>query len=155
MFNWYHHYTTGGEMTTTSASVASQDVLTLRTQYENGYNSERRYVMPGPFRDTNEIVDAAQRRGSHFFDRATMRSFNSRITPGVIAGRIFITSEQDKPWGAIPGAWNGQRRYTVRVVDDHAQSVEEIGTFGQFDTLASARTAVNRVLKGQPFEVTP
>jgi hypothetical protein len=139
---------------TISASVAPQDVLTLRTQYENGYHLEHRYVMPGPFRDTDQIIDAAQRRGSHFFDRATMRSFGSRIAPGVIAGRIFITSEQDKPWGEHRGAWDGQRRYTARVVDDLAETIEEIGTFGQFDTLAHARSAVRRVLGGQSFEVT-
>jgi hypothetical protein len=140
---------------TLSATVAAQDVLTLRTQYDNGYSLERRYVMPGPFRDTDEIIDAAQRRGSHFFDRATMRSFGSRLAPGVIAGRIFITSEQDRPSSFGPGAWNGQRRYTVRVVDDLAETIEELGSFGQFDTLAQARAAVRRVLAGEPFEVTP
>lgn len=138
--------------TSRTAGVAPQDVLTLRSTYSSGYSIEHRYVMPGPFRDTDEIIDAAQRRGSHFFDRATMRSFGSRLAPGVIGGRIFITSEQDKPWAGGPGTWNGQRRYTVRVVDDLAETIEELGTFGQFDTLAQARAAVRRVLAGEPFE---
>ena len=68
-----------------------------------------------------------RRNGNYFFDRATMRFFNSRIVPKVYGGRIFLTSEQFVPSSGIPGP----RLYTVRL----ARSNGEIETVGPFNEL--------------------
>lgn len=56
-----------------------------------------------------------------------MRFFSSRILPTVYGGRIFVTSEQDTH---EHGAWNGERRYTVReCVNGEIKSRSEHGEF--------------------------
>ena len=72
-------------------------------------------------------------KGQHFFSPDTLRWFSSRIGSQVFGGRFFITSEQDSY-----GAWNGKRRYTIRIVRDNA----DIDTFGEFGQFASRSGAV-------------
>lgn len=75
-----------------------------------------------PLRNITEVIQAAQARGSHFFDRDTMRAFNSRLHDPVYItkfGTFFITSEKDRSMTYSDGtysrgAWDGRRRYTVR-----------------------------------------
>jgi hypothetical protein len=68
-----------------------------------------------------QIKQAMQSRGSHFWDKDTMRSFQSRAYDDVYptwCGTYFITSEKDRPWswsGGM-GAWESKRRYTVRFI---------------------------------------
>lgn len=69
------------------------------------------------------VRQAVTAAGSHFFSKDTMRWFGSRMSEQVYpadGGTYFVTSERDKPvWissGMVPGAWDGQRRYTVRFV---------------------------------------
>lgn len=85
---------------------------------------------PGPFRTTQEIVTANKARGSHYFDRKTMQFFNSIVAPGVIAGRIFITSERFDQ--IMP------RLYTVRIAYNNG-SIDTLSEFQQFATLKEAR----------------
>lgn len=73
-----------------------------------------------------------------FFSAETMEFFDSMIhLVAEIAGTDFIiTSEQDSH-----GAWNGERRYTIRVVNETGE-VGTVGEFGQFYTLADAITSL-------------
>lgn len=102
--------------------------------------------------DLRAIVDAT---GSHYFDRDTMRFFDSRLLEGVWAGKsnrqeagvstlpgnryVFVTSERP-PWG--------ERRYSVRVVellevrDERADvRIETAGEFYSHPTARAARMA--------------
>ena len=98
---------------------------------------------------TYESVDAIRRaaigNGSHFFDADAMRFFGSKVYDDLYAGRIFITSERDRSGGA----WNGIRCYTVRMTGPPRDSgegfrLDTLGSFGQFLTLGTARTAAKR-----------
>lgn len=57
---------------------------------------------------------------------------------------LFHTIEQDRPTSFGPGAWDGQRRYTVRMAREDG-SIETPGEFGEFSTLSQARTAARRL----------
>lgn len=120
----------------------------MRDKITDYYGQE--HAVPGPFHTLDMLKGANARKGGHYFDRDTMRFFGRRVAPGVIAGRIFITSEQDR---APYAAWDGQRRYTVRVMSDDGDVVSNLGptkdTFGAFDTLRQARAWVRRYLNGE------
>jgi hypothetical protein len=78
-----------------------------------------------------EIKQANADVGGHFFDTDTLRFFGSRILATVYGGFVFVTSEKDSY-----GAWDGQRRYTVRFCFDG--TIEGLD-FGQFANLAQAK----------------
>jgi len=69
--------------------------------------------------------------GYHFFDRDTMRFFNSRIETGLYKDNTFITSEQFD--------YNSPREYTIRRALEGGLKIETIGEFGQFETLEDAK----------------
>lgn len=83
------------------------------------------------YNNISEIKRANADIGRHFFDKQTMRFFNSRVLSTVYHGRFFITSEQDGY-----GAWERERRYTVReCIDGEIHTVSE---FGEFSTAREA-----------------
>lgn len=93
----------------------------------------------GPSKCSHDCIEDIVRHNiqidQYFFDKAAMRFFSSRILPTVYDGRIFVTSEQDTHEN---GAWNGERRYTVReCVNGQIKSRSEHGAF------ASAQDAKN------------
>lgn len=92
------------------------------------------HAIPGPYTTLESIKRANVAAGNHFFDADTLRFFRSRIAPGVIAGRLFITSEQFED----STGERHERRYTVRVATDHG-TIEDVSEFQQFATLAAAR----------------
>ena len=63
--------------------------------------------------------------GHHFFDRATMRFFSSRVLSRVFplpdGSALFVTSEDY--------AWQGKRRFFIR----HAQEDGHVSTVSDFD----------------------
>lgn len=67
--------------------------------------------------------------GHHFFDRETMRFFNSRILEGVYGGRFFVTSERFE---------SDPRRYTVRKYDRATGWVDSASDFQAFTTARQA-----------------
>lgn len=77
---------------------------------------------------------------AYWFTRAAMRWFNCRVYWDTLTahgdGYLFVSSEQDDG-----GAWNGERRYTLRHYTD-ADGVNTIGEFCQYATLADARRAL-------------
>lgn len=120
-----------------------------------------------PLRNMTEVVQCVNNQGSHFFDSGTMRAFGSRLHDPVYVtkfGTFIVTSEKDKgvyiSSGWVPGAWDGQRRYTVRFVACRRVFQERHGRvypsgrgefvttsaddFGRFGSLDSARRFARR-----------
>lgn len=90
-------------------------------------------------------IDEAKRinkeKGFHFFDRDTMRFFNSRIEKDalqfgqLIDNKYFVTSEQFVPSHGKPD----KRKYTVRKYYPDTGNVKTIGEFQEFATKKQAR----------------
>jgi hypothetical protein len=91
--------------------------------------------------DKDALRLAVTNHGSHFFDRATMRFFSSRlcmVLPRCTGGAVwFVTSEQG-PYGP--------RLYTVRRWNG-ADSVDTIGGFQAYRTRGAAITAAKAARK--------
>jgi len=95
------------------------------------------------------IIARADRTGSHFFDKATMRFFNSRLLPATLTQMDatgdrfrFVTSE------LMPG--DARRTYTVRSVEFYREAdkngtprervtFDTVGEFRQYGSAAQAR----------------
>lgn len=88
-----------------------------------------------------QIRDANEARGHHFFEPGAMRFFRSRIGRTVYGGRYFITSEQfvDSNYRAWP------RQYTIRRANDDG-SIDTVDEFGKFDSTAEAARAIKQLL---------
>ena len=100
------------------------------------------------FASMNEIRIQNAQAGQHWFDPASMRFFGCRVGSAVYGGRYFISSEQDTYVSSTgqPGAWGGQRRYTIRMAEADG-SIETIGMFGQYETRAQALAEIRRILR--------
>jgi len=66
-----------------------------------------------------------------FFDRPTMKFFNSKIESKLYADNTFITSERENH--QLP------KKYTIRIALDNGKEIENIGEFQKFESLISAR----------------
>ncbi len=73
----------------------------------------------------------------HFFDRKTMKFFNSRIESGLLKGRYFITSESNMR--------NTERFYNVREITQRENGEWTINTVSDFNTLKSLSSAKHRL----------
>lgn len=94
-----------------------------------------------------DLKEASQAAGHHFFDPDTMRGFGSRLSSvspyqevHTLAGghaALFITSEQDRRGFMGRYAWDGARRYTVRLASfgstSYGLSIDDAGPFEGFD----------------------
>lgn len=92
-----------------------------------------------------DIRKANASAGQHFFERATMRFFRSRILPAVYQGKggiYFLTSEQFVPSSGIPDA----RKFTVRRFGPDGDCATA-GPFYQL-TRREAVTAATRLAAG-------
>lgn len=114
------------------------------------------HTIPGPWHTVEQIKRANEAAGNHFFSAAAMKSFGSRIAPGVIGGRLIVTGEQDRSPFVAPEnrPWGGARRYTVRLVDDTGRvqpmcPEDAEDDFGAFPTLSSARRWAQLVIAGE------
>jgi hypothetical protein len=82
----------------------------------------------------HELKEMNRAAGGHFFDRAAMKSFRSRILPRVYTGPggvYFVSSEQHE---------GGPRQFTVRRFDPQTASVDSFGEFGKWSE-AGAKSA--------------
>lgn len=97
-----------------------------------------------PFQSVDDIRRISEYLGSHFFEPASMRFFNSRIAGyDVYGGKYFITSEQfvDRNAGIVK-----PRRYTIReITNDGKVNTAKGCEFQQFATLREAKTAVKQL----------
>lgn len=95
-----------------------------------------------------ELKAAAEACGSHFFERGTMRFFNSRVHgPGYEHpdGKVyFITSE-----GLEDAVFGASRRYSVRAFDQRRCNHDTVGKFMEHWDLKDAREALRRALHAQ------
>jgi hypothetical protein len=90
-----------------------------------------------------QVKAANKAIGNHWFERSTMRFFNSRIESGLLRGRFFITSERRE--------LDFPKRYTVREVLADGD-IKTVGEFQGYTDLELARIAVN-VADCKPPEV--
>lgn len=81
--------------------------------------------------------------GHNFFERKTMKFFNSRLESSMYGGRYFITSEQ---YIGIDDIMR-PRKFTVRQANDDG-SVTTVGEFQKFNYVEDARIAIKALLKG-------
>ena len=88
----------------------------------------------------NQIISEAERAGSHFFSKATLRFFSSRIHSEIYGGCYFITSERDNYRDSNP------RFYTIRKYEGGLK-VETVGEFCQYTSKAQAISAVKKLIK--------
>jgi hypothetical protein len=118
------------------------DELIITTRWFDNDGEEKHPAMIqrieayGAFHTIEMMKRANENGGYHFFSRDAMRFFRSRIAPGVVHGRVFITSEQFD--------YASPRLYTVRAMRDDGSTVE-LSEFQQFDTLRQARAYVRRI----------
>lgn len=94
---------------------------------------------------TYELALANKRRGGHWFDKSTMRSFSSRVSElaylsedGELA--YFVSSEKFRGFRC----GDGPRLYTVRCCRIADGDVEEIGEFQQYKSRSGADKAARR-----------
>jgi hypothetical protein len=83
----------------------------------------------------------------HFFDASAKRFFSSRMPQGgylVDNNKVyFITSEQFKGMGMCA---DGERAYTIRVMDWKTGQVDTIGEFNKL-TKSQANTQLKKIIK--------
>ncbi len=83
-----------------------------------------------PFKTLTEVKKANAALGQHWFDKATLEFFDTRIETPLNGGLVFITSEK------APGL-EQPRRFTIRYVKADG-AVATLGEFGQFASLPEA-----------------
>jgi len=75
-----------------------------------------------------DIIEKHKSSGGHFFDKKTMRFFNSQCYPEVF-GDYFITSEVSP---------DGEMRYTIRKFSESDGSIDTVGSFFAYTNLSDA-----------------
>jgi hypothetical protein len=85
------------------------------------------------FKTLAEFKAAYKTTDGHFFDKKTMRFFNSRIESGLLKGKYFITSESDMR--------NENRFYNVREIQEDL-SIRTIVEFNKFKSKAQAKASI-------------
>lgn len=87
----------------------------------------------------SRIKEANKEKGYHWFSRATMRFFRSRVygeTFDTPTGALFVSSEQYDD--------ESPRLFTIRRFTVATGVIGMVGEFQEFDTKASAFAAANR-----------
>jgi len=105
----------------------------LILQIEGGFMTAQSERM---FKTLAEVKAANKAIGNHWFERSTMRFFNSKVETGLLRGRFFITSERMEL--TFP------KRYTVREAMPDGD-IKTVGEFQGYTDLELARMAVNIV----------
>jgi hypothetical protein len=97
---------------------------------------------PGARIGIHDIKECVSICKSHFFDKDTMRFFNSRVGETAYldgrGGAFFTTSERGP---------NNVRGYSVRHYDPERCGVETVGKFQSYKTAAQAQGAAQRAAK--------
>jgi hypothetical protein len=124
-------YTTGQYFPTEYRKAAASVLETYISAWRQWYASE--HPQEFTFADMSDVISANKQVGGHWFERSTMRFFKTKIESRLIAGKRFITSER--------GPNDARKRYTIREAKPDG-SIDTIGEFQQFSTLAQARANV-------------
>ena len=96
--------------------------------------TQRRYV------DVDHIKLANKNFGGHWFDRSTMRFFDSRVGHAAYGGRYFISSERYDH--------NSPRLYTIRAITED-RSIDTVGDFQAYASHAAAARAVRKIVAAE------
>lgn len=86
----------------------------------------------------------------HFFDRASMRFFSSRVLPYVYTGPggvFFVTSEQNNHRHLDGSTTPWPRRFTVRKFDPLTGDIDTVGPFNELHK-DDAREAAKNYARG-------
>ena len=103
-------------------------------------NKERSKTM---FSNIMQVKEANKKLGRHVFSAETMRFFGSKVVSDLIAGQYFVTSDDNFD--------RTTKLFTIRI-DEADGSVDTVGEFGEFETLADALVAIG-VLVGSNKDV--
>lgn len=96
-------------------------------------------IIAAQYKTMAEIKSANKLAGYYFFERASMRFFDSCVESGVYQGRYFVTSEQfHGSQGSEP------RKYTVRVCGPDGD-IDTVGEFQGYRTKQDAVAAIRRL----------
>lgn len=76
-------------------------------------------------------------RAPKWFEKGAMNFFNTVIETGVCKGNYFITS--DRMELSYP------KKYSIRHFDTETNTVSTVGEFQEYNSLASAKTALRRL----------
>lgn len=88
----------------------------------------------------DQFIRLNKEKGFHWFDKATIRFFKSRVMSWDNVTGYFISSERH--------SFDTSRCYTIRKADFNTGQVETVGEYGEYPTLTRAKTALNKLLKG-------
>lgn len=89
------------------------------------------------YRDIAAIKAANRANGGHWFDKATMEFFDTRVLDGVIGGCLFVSSDR------APG---GVRAYTIRQTEPSGDVHTADGTeFMGYETAVRACNAARKL----------
>jgi hypothetical protein len=91
-----------------------------------------------PYRDMTYVKWVNEDLGHHFFERDTMRFFNSKVVSGLYAGRFFITSERAPHANAA--------KCTIRQAMPSG-SIQTVGDFQQYHSIEDAREVARAMAK--------
>lgn len=86
----------------------------------------------------DDLIRAAERKGSCFFSKDTMRFFSSKVVDMMFPaknGVYFVTSELCDVYR------QGPRKFTVRFYNPIDGDIKTIGEFGDYSTKANALTS--------------
>jgi len=80
-----------------------------------------------------------EEKGFHFFDRGSMKFFNSRVetTGDLIKNKYFITSEQFD--------YNSPRQYSIRKFNPTTAGIDTVSEFGGFKSKQDAMDAIKNL----------
>lgn len=90
--------------------------------------------------DIDDIKSAAKVRGSHWFDKDTLRFFAGRVLPTLYKGPggiFFVSSEQYRG----TNGYSQPRKYTVRRFDPVEADVDTVGEFNVLSRSQAVRLA--------------
>jgi hypothetical protein len=90
------------------------------------------------YMNKNQFIKLNKEKGFNWFDKNTMRFFNSYIMAWDEKTGYFISSEKP-PFDHI-------RRYTIRKANYKTGNVETISDYMQYDSLSKAKTALRKLL---------
>jgi len=124
-------YCTGQYFPTEYRKAAAAVLETYIAAWRQWYASE--HPQEYTYADMDDVRAANEQIGNHWFDRSTMKFFKTRIESRLIAGKRFITSER--------GPHDMRKRFTIREAQPDG-SIDTIGNFQQFATLAQAKANV-------------
>lgn len=99
---------------------------------------EKRFSSMAEVKAANKAID------NHWFERSTMRFFNSRVESGLYGGRFFITSERMEL--TMP------KKYSIREAMTDGD-IKTVGVFQEFTTLEDARKHAKHLAQYGYYEV--